>query len=512
MVIFPRIRLGSCMDIRWISLCCFGVLIIFVATCLMSMPDMTITTDEPGYFDIGKKALFGDLRDVNMQRTPITIINVIVTYVLGYDSIHDRLPLFLTRIPTVFAGALLGFYIALWSKRLYGVVGMFLSLALYAFCPNVIAHSRLITSDMYSALFIFMSVYHFASYLRHGKTPDFILMIFASGLAIVSKQTALLLVFILPLILGINIYFHQQLKGGLGPGKVLAALFCTCFIVNAVYGFRLYSFEIGPLAFAPSVSRCYLPVPQVFVDSLLLGMQYNKIGWNTYLLGQYSAYGWWYYFPVLFLLKMPFSFFLMLAMLILSYRMTTKTIMEDEFLILIPIIVFILFFMFFCKVQIGIRYLLPAFPFLFILMGRLGLYVTLQKKINLKIALIILTASYMVSSLSFFPHFIQYGSEIIYNRINLYKYFSDSNLDWGQSDIYLDRYIAEEKSKQHEIFVNPDQPVNGIVIVNAQKLLDVSNPKRNKYAWLRNNFEPFKHIAYNWLVFDTTGVNVFEND
>ena len=34
------------------------------------------------------------------------------------------------------------------SRRLYGILGGLLSLALWVFCPNILAHARLATSDM----------------------------------------------------------------------------------------------------------------------------------------------------------------------------------------------------------------------------------------------------------------------------------------------------------------------------------------------------------------------------
>ena len=41
-----------------------------------------------------------------------------------------------------------GLVVFAWSRRLYGIWGGLLSLALWVFCPNVLAHARLITSDM----------------------------------------------------------------------------------------------------------------------------------------------------------------------------------------------------------------------------------------------------------------------------------------------------------------------------------------------------------------------------
>ncbi len=41
-----------------------------------------------------------------------------------------------------------GLAVFCWSRRLYGPSGGLLSLALWCFCPNILAHARLITSDV----------------------------------------------------------------------------------------------------------------------------------------------------------------------------------------------------------------------------------------------------------------------------------------------------------------------------------------------------------------------------
>ena len=41
-----------------------------------------------------------------------------------------------------------GLVVFAWSRRLYGAGGGLLSLALWVLCPNVLAHARLVTTDM----------------------------------------------------------------------------------------------------------------------------------------------------------------------------------------------------------------------------------------------------------------------------------------------------------------------------------------------------------------------------
>ncbi|MHC1713777.1 MAG: ArnT family glycosyltransferase [Solidesulfovibrio sp.] len=485
-----------------------AILVLFSTICLVSMVNLTPTYDEPDYFDFGLKALAGDIRSVNMQRSPITAFNSLFGLVLGgYSSRLDFASLYTARTATVIAGVLLGCYVMVWSRRLYGPAGMLLSLTLFAFCPNVIAHARLVTSDIYCALFMFMFVFHLTAYLHTGKRSDYFFMIVAFSLAILSKQTAVLVLFV-TLLAGVSYvyWFHGDVKR-FAFKKVLFAIVSVLFILNAAYGFYFYSMPWQGNALFHPISRLYLPLPQVFVDTFLLGMQYNKNGWPAYLAGQYSVQGWWYYFPVLFLLKMPVAYLILLvfqAVVGLKRRIACTL---DAVVLMTSVVVFSLFFVLFCHVDIGIRYIIPVLPFLFVLSGYVGLYVKESGNYVQRYLVASLVVFYVASSLSFFPHFIQYGNEFISRRIDLYKYFADSNLDWGQSDIYAAKYIRSALAAGKVIHLTPDLPVEGIVVVNANALLDIFEPKRDKFSWLRDHFEPIDHIAYNWLVFDTADVS-----
>ena len=104
---------------------------------------------------------------------------------------------------------------------------------------------------------------------------------------------------------------------------------------------------------------------------------------------------------------------------------------------------------------------------------------------------------YLIGSmLSYYPHYISYFNEFIWDRKQSYRFLADSNLDWLQNRWYLDQYLTEHPDVQ----VNPHEPVAGIVVVEANFLVGVFNSE-HAYSWLRNNFTPIDHIAYSYLVY-----------
>jgi hypothetical protein len=477
------------------------------------MRHLTETVDEGPYYYFGAKVLAGNIFEPDMQRTPICAINAGFSRIFGYPNIAGAYSLFVARIPTVLAGVLLGCYLMVWSKKLYGPAGMLVSLFFFAFCPNTIAHARLVTSDIYGALFTFMAVFHIVSYLEYKKNQDYVFMILACGLAITSKQTALLLAVILPLIVGGYWYQGNRVRTVLGPARLLIALGGIVLILDTAYGYKFFSFRLPHVPFLSFPAHGFLPIPQVFVDTFWLGVKYNTgiLPIYSYMLGQYSRQGWWYYFPILFMYKVPIGLLMVLVFHVSLFKAHLKRYFLDEMAIVASAIVLTLFVVFACKVQIGIRYMLPIFPFLFLSIGKLGVYFQEKKLTHKNFIISCCMIFYVWSSMSFFPHFIPYSNELVPRKIDTYKFFADSNLDWNQSDYYLHQYIDRVSIDNNNVYVNPERPMNGLVIVNANSLLGIFLDKE-KYAWLRDNFTPIDHVAYNWLVFQTTGLKEYWPD
>jgi len=160
---------------------------------------------------------------------------------------------------------------------------------------------------------------------------------------------------------------------------------------------------------------------------------------------------------------------------------------------------FVIYFNFFYNIQIGIRFYLVIFPLLYVFAGGL-----LQGWAEFtwvpRVVLAGLGAYLVISVLSYYPHYISYFNEFVWDRSLSYKYLADSNLDWGQNQYYLSQYM---KLHPDAIF-EPARIETGQIIVSANDLLGVGvgTASPQKYAWLRENFNPTGTIAYSYLIFD----------
>jgi len=89
-----------------------------------------------------------------------------------------------------------------------------------------------------------------------------------------------------------------------------------------------------------------------------------------------------------------------------------------------------------------LRYVLPAFPFLFIFASRTALL--LESRILAVRAIPIICVAWMIiSNLSVYPHSLSYFNEFAGGPINGWKHLDYSNIDWGQDMILVKEWVEQ---------------------------------------------------------------------
>ncbi|MBM2820838.1 MAG: repeat-containing protein, partial [Candidatus Berkelbacteria bacterium] len=288
----------------------------------------------------------------------------------------------LARMPLILLTLGLGLCVFFWSKKLYGTKAGIFAAFLILLMPSVLAHGPLINTDLGLTLFFFLAVYFWCRFLREFTWKNLIFVGFFMGLAFSSKFTSVIL---LPVIV-----FLTFIKKVLYNGKsqswlkyflgIIAALIISMIFVWATYGFNTSippkpaespstNIRSEPGFMAPTtfdkIFEKVRPVlaPAQFFKGLILVGKHAVGGHSSFLLGQSGFQGWWYYFPVAIFYKTPIPFF---AFLILSIIYTQKLKSKDNFeemAILVSSVIF-LFVSMFSKADLGVRHILPIFPFL----------------------------------------------------------------------------------------------------------------------------------------------------
>ena len=108
-----------------------------------------------------------------------------------YNQADDLV--FWGRMPILLLGLGLALLVFLWAREWFGLAGGILSLSLFCFDPNFIAHSGLVTTDVGISLFMFGAVYFLWRICRRLEVTSVVLFLLFFGLAFVTKFSAVLL-------------------------------------------------------------------------------------------------------------------------------------------------------------------------------------------------------------------------------------------------------------------------------------------------------------------------------
>lgn len=372
-----------------------------------------------------------------------------VRFLYGNKAPAEKI-LFLSRLPVILLGTLLGIFVFLWSTDLWGIRGGVLSLFFYILSPDIIAHSSLATTDMPVAAFFFITVFCLYRLAGYGvSVKRIILTAVFFALALTSKHTALLIFPVLAAAFIINLRKEPARRVALNYALLV---FLVYVFIWAIYGFRFKSpgqfYEpllwqrFPPSWFSPVFSffRRIHFLPEAYLYSLNGTLAGSGAGRSSFLMGEYSVNGWRYYFLAAFLIKTPVAtiLFLAAAVLYLSKERAARAL----WVLLPALLIFTAVSM--QKVNIGLRHVLPAYPFIFTLIG----FVPCIKTESRKAARTVFYGAclwYLYAAASIYPHELAYFNEFIGGPRNGYKYLVDSNLDWGQDLKGLKSYMDEKK-------------------------------------------------------------------
>ena len=346
-----------------------------------------------------------------------------------YTNDADRL-LFWGRLPMTLLAAVGAFIVFLWAREMFGRSSGLFALALFAFSPNLLAHGMLVTTDVPLAVFMTLALYLF---WKQGSQPS-ILSSAGVGLATGAAMACKFSGAILPLII---IAFSAWRVFSARDRRQQAVVEAKCLVAAGVAA--LFVIEAAYLFAAP---------PWTYVANMRwVNSNHNPIR-LFYLFGDFSRTGWWYYFVLAFLVKATIP--LLLTIVMASIHFGIKRFMDiwGETLILGTVLSYVVALMIGAD-DLGVRYLLPIFPLLFVWGSRIVVDLS-QKKVGL--ALVVLLAGWQArAALGAFPNYIPYFNELVGGDSAGIRYLDDSNVDWGQGMKQAAEYVRSHHLENVEI-------------------------------------------------------------
>lgn len=366
----------------------------------------------------------------------------------------------------------------IWGRRWFGPVGGWVAAALWALSPNVVAHAGLTTTDIAAASSTALACFAFVGWLdRPGPARAL-----GAGVALAAAQlvkfSALWLYALLPFW-----WFFARSKGSnIAGGRGLAGIYLTSlFVVNAGYLFEGTGTPIGKFAFVcdaltrPRVAsdgppdeganrtynEIHLRRTNRFRDSLLgwvpCPLPYHYVaGFDEQKFeadGKYQMYlngdlrhggepgkrvGWWYFYLFALAVKEPLGSWLLVGAgtLALAWRWRSEAgkLLPLVALTVVPLATI----SFLTDICIGVRYVLPIFPFAYLLAGGIGVLSTRWIRVGLPLLALAWNAW---SLAAIHPNELAYFNEWAGGPAKGRFSLIDSNLDWGQDLRSLARWL-----------------------------------------------------------------------
>ncbi len=374
--------------------------------------------------------------------------------------------IFWSRIPMILILILLGFFVFKWARELFGNCAGLLALFFFSFSPTLIAHGRLVTTDVGAAAGIFIATYYFIKVLKFPTKKNIILAGVFFGLAELLKFSAILL---LPFYLFLGLIWWLVKLGKFRQTlKILVLVFAIGFLlIWPIYQYHTWNY---PPEKQVSDTQVYLRDTPEFIKKPILwaadkpilrayshyftglSMVFHRVagGNTTYFLGEVSNLGWRSYFPIVYLIKIPLAFHILTLIALLSalWFIRKPSWLKSHF----PVFAILTFITLYWAVSIkgnlniGVRHLLPVFPLTILLVS--GAVTNLLKEPYLKLKYLVLMLLILwqaFSVISVYPHFLAYFNELVSGPGNGYKYVVDSNLDWGQDLKRLKNWVEDNK-------------------------------------------------------------------
>jgi hypothetical protein len=193
-------------------------------------------------------------------------------------------------------------------------------------------------------------------------------------------------------------------------------------------------------------------------ESYLFGLaDVQSVGnsWPTFLFGKIHAHGLWYYFPVVLSAKWTLATLGLLAVTIYGFARARIGCRREVLFLAVPALLYFGIAMA-SPLNMGVRHILPIFPFVFVLIGA-GCAGLLKRQKAWTWAIGALLLLHAADSLHAFPNYLPYENALWGGSSNTYRHFSDAAVDWGQQLKWTKQWTDQHQVKEcwFAYFVTP---------------------------------------------------------
>jgi hypothetical protein len=365
-------------------------------------------------------------------------------------------------VSSLFAVALcLGIWIA--ARRMFGLAVAVVSTAIVAFEPNILGHGALLLNNvLLSALFLF-TVFAFYLWTRRRSQPLLVLTGVFTGMALLTKHSAVLLPPTLCLLAVSEAWLEKSNQseavrrmvrnlGAVAAISVIAAvtIWCGFGMRYAGHGRRasdtvssdqLAKMRSPDVRIVKAMRAAHL-LPQAYLDGLIdERVVVASTSGSVRLLGKSYAKTPWFYLPLATTIECTVPFLVMLVLGGAGIIAFGEERRKEILFLLLPALLYLAVSIRVQRTGIGLWHLFPMLPFLVIASAAGCVFVTRRYRWGV-ITLVCLLALHATSSLRAYPNYLSYANELWGGPPNLYKHLplTDLNQTFWQVSRYMEQH------------------------------------------------------------------------
>jgi 4-amino-4-deoxy-L-arabinose transferase-like glycosyltransferase len=396
----------------------------------------------------------------------------------------------------------LGAVIGWWAWRLGGALAGVVAVAAFSLDPNFLAHGPLIKNDI--AMTLVFLVFAVLVWLvgKRATLARGIALGLVMGAALTTKFSGVL---VFPMLF-VALAGRALMPGSWPvfrtranlPGRriaLAAGLFLGCALIAYLFTWGCYGFRFGPSSDprqlftrqelmdgvgqneialrnrnSPGVGgddlerlsrERVLSVPdrlyvwadenRVLPQAWIRGFYYTwgrSLIRGTFLCGQISYTGWWYYFPLAFLFKTPVATLIALGLAAVAWILIRSAAGRWTIcaFVVCPLIYGLVAI--WGNLNLGLRHIFPVYPFAFIFLGVVAARLWRIRPRLTGVVAGILAIGLAAETARAYPDYIAYFNAAAGGERGGFKLLGDSNLDWGQDLPLLAQWEKEHPGIQ----------------------------------------------------------------
>ncbi len=387
-----------------------------------------------------------------------------------------------SRLALLPLAILLGLTLFFWVRDLMGETAGIFAVFLYSLVPDLVINASLVTTDFAGAVFHFLTFYLLYLYFKTEGRKYLFGAGISAGLALISKFSMIQIYMVFYMIIFAMAWLDRLPKEEvrfpvwlLAAVTALAALEKTSreiFAFPVIYLWLSVLFPKWPVFKNKKIQAAVCILLALLAVSLVVpaldyfepAYWFKKFrplrrffrGWAIFrdhavkeqhpgfFLGQISNKGFKLYYLTAMLVKIPLAVWCFAILGFVTALMKKRFAKTDWLFILLPALTFWGIASFINKVNIGVRHVLPVYPY-FLIFAAAGFQYLRENGLLKKFAAGALCVWLAASSALAFPNYLSYFNELAGIWGGGHNILSDSNISWGSDLKHLRDYVRDNK-------------------------------------------------------------------